>query len=472
MERVSTLSRVEGHLTGGPRRFRHRELALLALAVLITAAAAAAATPAVLHRARRSRRPLEIYRDLGFFTGTGQFPAVASISTLAGPADSTWVLFAMSVPNNALRFQRDAGGFHAEYRLDVMLMDADSAPVRRFTDRQHVRVATFAETGRADESIIYQQGITAAPGHYIVRLEAADANSSRGFRTIDTITVPDYARAAAVASPMIVYEARGRSTRDSLPDIILNPRRTMPYGGEDPLVYIESYNAAQPINVRVLDDHGALLWTTQAALQGSDPLRSGVINLPADVLPLGRFSVEATGPDAASSRTPLVMTISDQWLAGDVEDVLKFLRYIAFQSEIDSLRVGSPADQRAAWERFWHRRDPLPVTEINEFRDQFFQRVRYATEAFREPGSAGWETDRGEVFIVLGAPDHVIERYVGTPDITGLPNAEEWVYLNAPGGRLSLLFHDRTSFGRRQLTPSSASAFRSVAERLKARPRG
>jgi hypothetical protein len=37
-------------------------------------------------------------------TGSAQFPAVASLATLAGPGDSTYVLLGMSMPNTALRF--------------------------------------------------------------------------------------------------------------------------------------------------------------------------------------------------------------------------------------------------------------------------------------------------------------------------------------------------------------------------------
>jgi GWxTD domain-containing protein len=478
MQPVSTLSGVEGHLPGGPRcfclpRFLRACVLLCALSVAACSARGGAENPGAA-RGEMFARPLEIYRDLGFLTGTGQFPVVASFATLAGPADSSFVVVAMSVPSTALRFQRDDTGFFAEYRVDVTFMDADSITVRRLSGSETVRVSTFAETGRSDESIVYQQGVTIRPGRYIVRVEAADANSSRGFRMIDTLTVADYTSAPALATPVLVYEAAGRAARDSLPDLITNPRRTVPYGGEAPRIYLEAYNsAAQPFGVRVLNEAGDTLWSARATLRGGDEaLRFGIVGVPAEALPLGRFWIEVDGAGLPTSRTPLVMTISDQWMVGNLDDVLEFLRFIAHNEEIDSLRVGSPPEQRAAWDRFWQRRDPLPVTEINEFRDQFFQRVRYATEAFREAGgNAGWATDRGEVYIVLGPPDHALERFVGAADMTSQPNAEEWVYVNAPGGRVTLLFHDRTGFGRFELVPSSASTFRSIAERLKSQPR-
>ena len=75
------------------------------------------------------------------------------------------------------------------------------------------------------------------------------------------------------------------------------------------------------------------------------------------------------------------------------------------------------------------------------------------------------------MYIVLGPPDQALERYIGVNEMTGQPNAEEWYYSNAPGGRLTLLFVDRTSFGRFELVPASEAAFRGTAEQLKPRRR-
>jgi GWxTD domain-containing protein len=480
----SVRSRSGGHPRGGPRCLSAltpapgtagRARIVLPLAAALLAACGGQSGP---ERPRPTRaepfsRPLEIYRDLGFMTGSGQFPAVASFATIAGPADSSYVLLGLSIPNSALRFQREGTGFFAEYNVQVAFLDHDSVTVKRFDARETVRIASFAETGRTDESIVHQQAFAMPPGRYILRLQAADANSSRGFRMTDTLTVPAYGTGVArLASPVLVYRAHGRTSRDSLPALIFNPRHTVPYGGEAPLLYLESYDTDAPLDVQVVNDAGVALWSTRTRpSQGGQELRYAVVEIPSETLPLGRFWLNVAPGGAAPARTPLVLTISDQWMVANFDEVLRFLRYIAHSDELDSLRVGSPAEQRAAWDRFWARRDPLPITDINEFRDQFFQRVRYATEAFRESGGrAGWQTDRGEVFIVLGAPDHVIERFVGRPELTGQPNAEEWTYDATPGGRLNLLFHDRSGFGRFELVPASSSAFRAAAERLKPRP--
>jgi GWxTD domain-containing protein len=417
-------------------------------------------------------RPLEIYRDLGFMTGSVNFPVVASFSTLAGPSDSSYVMLAVSIPNSALRYQRDGKGFFAEYTIDVTFMNTDSSIVKRFNAREAVRLGTFAETGRTDESVIFQQGIAIAPGTYLVRLMANDANSSRGFRMTDTLAVPAYGAGATIASPMLVYRATGRTAKNELPELISNPRHTVPYGGAAPLLYLEAYSATDPVGVRVLNESGTEMWSGRADLsEGAGGISYSVLEIPAANLPLGKFWVEVSDGTRPPSRTPLIMTISDQWMVEKFDDVLEFMRYIASQAELDSLKAGTPTQQRDAWERFWKKRDPLVQTELNEYRDQFFARVRYSIEAFREPGGRpGWNTDRGEVYIVLGQPDNAIERFVGqTADVTGKANAEEWEYYNVPGGRLTLLFYDRTGFGRFELVPSSAASFRNVADRIKRR---
>jgi hypothetical protein len=112
----------------------------------------------------------------------------------------------------------------------------------------------------------------------------------------------------------------------------------------------------------------------------------------------------------------------------------------------------------------------LPATPGNEFRDEFFQRIRHAAENFGEVGRPGWQTDRGEVFVVLGPPDFVRERRTGRTDLGLETTGIEWVYERSPGGRLQLLFIERIGLTRLELVPASRAAFRAVAERLKSRP--
>ncbi|MGH7573811.1 MAG: GWxTD domain-containing protein [Longimicrobiales bacterium] len=420
-------------------------------------------------------RPLETYEQLGFLAGPAHFPAVAGFSTMAGPGDSTWVLLGVSMPSSALRFQRSGAGFEAQYQVVATFL-GDGETVKGFERDETVHVPTFAETGRTDESIVFQHAVVLPPGRYDVTLHASDANSTRGFRVRDTLDVPRYgANDVRFPQPLVVYEANGRSSREATPDLILNPRHTVAYGGAAPRVYLEAYGARDALRVvvTVVDEAGSAVWSDPALISAGDGgVGHAIIDLPAS-LPLGKLWVEVEPRDVEAGprlRSPLVVSISDQWMVANFDDVLELVAYIATPNELDSLRAaGSPDDRRERWDAFWSRREPLAATPGNEFRDEFFRRVRYATEQFSQSGTPGWSTHRGEVFIVLGPPTSTEERQLVDRGVAARPNAIEWSYDSAAGGGLELLFVDRSGLGEYELTPSSLAAFRSVSERLKPR---
>lgn len=418
-------------------------------------------------------RPLQVYRQLGLVAGPERFPAVASFSTMAGPGDSAYVVFGLSLPNSALRFQRDEAGFIARY--DVQLtFSRDSQEVRTVNARETVRVPTFAETGRTDESVVYQTAITLPPGVYEVLVRARDGSGGYGFQATDTIEVPVFDGVSRrFSSPLFVYRAEGRTSSERVPELILNPRHMTSYGGEAPRVYLESYGAAddRPVLLRILDEDSTEVWQTRVSFESDrEGVRFALIDIPVSLLPLGRLWVE-TGVEgeSVSERAPLLVTISDQWMVNNFDEVIRFLAYIAHKEELDTLRATTGVERIEAWERFWARRDPVPATPANEFREEFFERVRTATIYFGESGRPGWRTDRGEVYIVLGAPDQMLERWSTDRRGATRPNVIDWVYERGPTGRMVLTFVDRTGFGVYELTPNSRSAFRSAAARLRPR---
>lgn len=415
---------------------------------------------------------LAIYQELGMLAGPFDFPAVARFSSLAGPGDSTYLILSMSMPNSALQFQRDDSTFSASYRVRASIT-LDNVTLRTIDRSERVRVLGVAETTRTDETIRFQDVIGVPSGRYIVRLHAADSNSSRSFHALDTVDVPQLAKQGVVITePLLVHEATARANSAARPNIVINTRNTLAYGGGDPRYYLEMYGAAEPVDVRVriVDENNVLLWQADVPITSGDAsLRHATIDIPADSLPIGRMWIEALAATGGLlHRVPLMIAISEQLLVSNFDEVLRFLRHIADASEVDSLRKATGAMRNALWERFWARRDPSPATPVNEFRDEFFGRIRTANEKFIEPGRQGWDTPRGTLLIVLGPPDFETERVLGR--VTGAQShLFEWVYESLPGGRTVFQFYDRSGFGRYELTPSSESAFNTMAARMRPR---
>ncbi|MDH7513757.1 MAG: GWxTD domain-containing protein [Clostridiales bacterium] len=151
---------------------------------------------------------------------------------------------------------------------------------------------------------------------------------------------------------------------------------------------------------------------------------------------------------------------------------LDFIRYIVTPQEEKIFREMPPEDRHEFITDFWKRRDPIPETEENEFRSQYYARLAVADKAFRA-GIPGWMTDRGRIYILLGPPTDVIKKSMGEATrefsrdrrelssdllqdgtITERPT-EIWVYNHYPdyfAGPLRLVFVDYESNGDYKLT--------------------
>ncbi|MFQ6037676.1 MAG: GWxTD domain-containing protein [Candidatus Aminicenantales bacterium] len=99
---------------------------------------------------------------------------------------------------------------------------------------------------------------------------------------------------------------------------------------------------------------------------------------------------------------------------------------------------------------FWLKRDPDPLTEENEYKEEFFRRIEYANDRFNE-GTPGWKTDRGRIYIYFGEPDKIEQHpFLNEPDVKGVIL---WVYYRYGFG---VYFIDRRGDGAYVLDPSPA----------------
>ncbi len=407
-----------------------------------------------------------VYRAMGFLVGGAPLPFVASVHYLSGATpDSTLAVFGLSLANHALTFQRDGNEFVAQYHVEVVFR-GDTANVRQFTSDETVRVRSFQETLRADESVIYQQFVDLRPGVYRVGVTVRDRNGPAVARQERTDTVPGFT-GQAVSPPLAVYEATPRTSLADVPKLLVNPRATLPYGGDSLRFYVEAYGMPRGARLaaRVLDQGGDELWRDTVAIAGNGTLAGLLFVIRQGESPVGegRFEVAPVGAAPAATRgAPFLVSFSDQWAITNYDQMISLLRYFEQQNWVDSLRKAAPADRPAVWRRFYKATDPVPITPENEALDRYFRRVQIANQRFQEPGEPGWLTDRGEVFITLGEPDDVFDfsADVSRSGVRGI----RWTY-NAL--RLTLFFQDQTGFGRFRLTPVSRSEYQRVLARVR-----
>jgi hypothetical protein len=102
----------------------------------------------------------DVYRRAGYLVASGEIQFVAAVHAFAGPTpDSTRVVIALSFPNRDLQFARDGEQYRAAYDVSYGVRAGHTLVARR-TAHSEVRVASFRETTRTEESVLVQQPLT------------------------------------------------------------------------------------------------------------------------------------------------------------------------------------------------------------------------------------------------------------------------------------------------------------------------
>lgn len=88
-----------------------------------------------------------------------------------------------------------------------------------------------------------------------------------------------------------------------------------------------------------------------------------------------------------------------QWLERDVV-------YIITDEEKNIFKkLPTEEDRDKFMQQFWVLRDPTPGTPQNEYKDEHYKRMDFANQFFASDWvSEGWRSDRGKIYIILGAP--------------------------------------------------------------------
>lgn len=408
--------------------------------------------------------PSNTYREMGLLADRGPLGFVGTARILAGSSpDSLVIIIALSMKSRGLSFKREGDQFVAQYRVESVLR-AGGRQVANAQRDERVRVTSFRETQRNDESVIFQQFITAAPGDYLLAVNVRDRNSTNEGRVEVPITVPALAR-TAVSLPIAVYEATPRTSLDHAPELVLNPRSSMQFGADSLRFYLETYGMAPGTTVvlAAVDAAGRTAWTDSVRVDSARAVQGFLVSVPPAPLSIGRFDLQLSQGGTLMATTPFLVAFSDVFAVGKLADIVSLLRYFANPDTLRALLNTPEAERAAAWQRFYRNTDPNPATPENEAIEQYLRRVQVANERFRDEGGPGWLTERGEVYITLGEPSEMFDR---RREMQSNGGTIVWNYYEY---RLTLYFYDDGGFGRYRLAPGSRAEYRRVVNRLRER---
>lgn len=404
-----------------------------------------------------------VYQEAGLIAQSTPIPFVGAVQYLAGGADdSTLVHLTLSMANRALTFAREGDAYQAGYQITIELRQS-GVVIDSMSTREVIRVSSFRETSRSDESVIFQQQMMLRPGAYDLVLMLRDEHSAKAARVESALRIPAL-RAGDLSSAIPVHEASLRTSVDSALQVVASPRATATFGRDSLfLVYLEAYGdaATVPVVATVRNDKGAQVWTDTVDLSRQGGLVSGVLRLPVSEIGIGTTMLTIQRGDAPiTARTPVFVGFSDNLAVGSFEEMLSYLRYFAPAARLRALRDTAPEFRGEAWADFLRETDPVVSTPEHEGLRDYFGRIEEANERFREEGGRGWLTDRGMVLVGLGRPDQIVEQ--ASSNASQRNRIQIWEYRQHSA---ELVFVDQTGFGRWRLTPGSEAEFQSILRR-------
>ncbi|MEO8030727.1 MAG: GWxTD domain-containing protein [Gemmatimonadota bacterium] len=399
-----------------------------------------------------------VFRKMGRLATGQPLPFVGTVALVAGPADSALAVVALSLESKSFTFTKSGNDFTATYRIEIVATRQGAPPVRLAQD-EAIRVRTFAETQRADESLLFQKALKLVPGRYGLTVTLTDGSSARQAEAAESLFVPAFTP-GTLSAAFFTYQVKGRGMRTEPLAAIINPRGTAAFGGDTLLAYVEGYEMPGPRKVpfELRDERDSTVLLGNLAFAGGLPLEAHAIRIKSDSVPLGILHL-VVDPGANQRVTGLLVSLSSAWLVTNYDEMITLLRYFGSTDQLAALKKASAAERPALWRKFWHDTDPNPSTPQNEAIEEYFNRLASANQQFKGEGMPGWRTDRGEVFITLGPPDEIYDE---TPQ----GNAREirWIYNQA---QITLYFDDPNGYGRYLMTPSSRAQFDPVAARVR-----
>ena len=352
------------------------------------------------------------------------------------------------VRNTHLQFIKNELIYTAHYQINVEISQEKQPAI--ITRDKHNIVTEKEYPATIDPAIQrgHQFQAKLDPGVYIFQLRVLDKNTGRDRIHKIKKKIRNFDTSEIVISDLLLLNS-GELDNVTVENVI--PPRRIPI--KKPLfIYAE---ITSPQNV---DRIGVDIFVSQndrvGKLDVSDSLyRMGdvtkvVMNLNNDNLKLGNnlLKIRVTAGEKSDKITKRVRFIqfegSEQEYASDsMDEMIAQLRYVAEGDEWDAMRKATGEEQQRLFEEFWEKRDPTPETPDNPIKEEYYRRVQIANQRFGIQKQSGWQSDRGQVFIIYGPPDS-IDR--GNPSQYSFSTYEVWYYDEL---RKRFVFIDEMGFG-------------------------
>lgn len=367
----------------------------------------------------------------------------------------------VQVPYSEIQFVKTTSGFESKYNLTVSVFDEDKENLlveKSWSEK--IATKEFDQTTSKTNYNLSLRSFNLEAGKYLMRTSFEDVDSRKEYAVENLITVRKMEQEFAMSDMMLISK---QTAVEGSSKIIPNVSRNVAAKKDGIPFFFEIYsNISREIKIEysILDNGKNKVYTEEISKQ-IDSGRTQIFQNIKDVdLGLGNYILTADVKDDKNDlAVSTIKNFVSRWMGvpssiKDLDKAVAQMVYIATSSEIDEINDAKSKEEKIQkYLAYWKKKDPDPQSEDNPVFDEYYRRVVFADENFSHY-IEGWRTDRGMVFIILGAPNN-IDRHPFEYDSKPY---EVWEYYEL---NKSFVFLDETGFGDyRLITPLYGDFYR------------
>lgn len=367
----------------------------------------------------------------------------------------------VQVPYSEIQFIKVPSGFESKYNLTISVYDDDKENLlveKSWSEK--IGTKDFDQTTSKSNFNLSMKSFNLEPGKYLLRTVLEDADSRKEFASENEIKIRELEPELAVSDIMLISK---QTVIEGSNKIIPNVSRNVAAKKDGIPYFFELYsNAAREIKIEytIIDNDKEKVYREEVTRQ-IDSGRTQIFHTIKEVdLGLGNYLLTADiKEDKNNLKVSTAKNFVSRWMGvpssiRDLDKAIAQMVYIATGTELDEIKDSKTKEEKIQkYLDYWKKKDPDPQSEDNPVFDEYYRRIAFANENFSHY-IEGWRTDRGMVYIILGAPNN-IDRHPFEYDSKPY---EVWEYYEL---NKSFVFLDETGFGDyRLITPLYGDFFR------------
>jgi len=367
----------------------------------------------------------------------------------------------IQVPFKEIQFIKSSKGFQGGYSVTVSIYQDDKETLvfeKVWTEK--ITSPSYKKSISRESFNLSFRSINLVPGEYFIKTILADKESHQEYLSERMFKVKDYKVKPAISD--ILFSTNKKNSNDNskiIPNIsrnISNSKVGLNFFFE---VYTDSSTVSN-IEFHIADKNGKIIYSKFRKQTFNETKTQIYYSINDTTLNFGTYILtvilkDNDGNQISISKKPFF----SRWVGlpasvQDIDEAIAQLLYIASPSDIEYMEEGKTEKEKIMrFLQYWKSKDPSPGNEENQVFEEYFNRVSFANENFSSY-TKGWRSDRGMVFIILGAPNN-IDRHPFEYDSKPY---EVWQYYDL---NKSFVFIDHSGFGDYRLsTPMYGDFYR------------